>query len=76
MHAGTSDEVIKVFDNNFRKLELIERVISDNGPRFKSERFMTFCIALEIKQEEGQEEGREKDAKECLQNFSGVTATQ
>ena len=49
IQAGTSEEVVKVLDNNFRKLELAERVISDNGPCFKSEKFKTFCTALEIK---------------------------
>ena len=49
MQAGTSEEVVKVLDNNFRKLGLAERVISDNGPCFKSEKFKTFCTTLEIK---------------------------
>ena len=49
IQAGTSEEVVKVLDNNFRKLGLAERVISDNGPCFKSEKFKTFCTALEIK---------------------------
>ena len=49
MQAGTSDEVIQVLNNNFRKFGLAERIISDNGPCFKSEKFRKFCTDLEIK---------------------------
>ena len=47
--SGTSDEVITILNNNFRKLGLAERIISNNGPCFKSGKFDRFCSPLQIK---------------------------
>lgn len=44
----TSDAVIRALNNQFRKFGLAERIISDNGPCFKAEKFRQFCEALGI----------------------------
>lgn len=44
----TSEAVIATLNNNFRKFGLAEKIISDNGPCFKSEKFNQFCEDLEI----------------------------
>ena len=49
LKAETSDAVIRSMNNHFRKFGLAERIISDNGPCFKSEKFRDFCEELEIK---------------------------
>ena len=43
-----SDVVIKALNANFRKIGPPERIISDNGPCFKSDKFNSFCKDLEI----------------------------
>ncbi len=43
-----SDAVIKALNTIFRKIGPPERIISDNGPCFKSEKFNNFCKELEI----------------------------
>ena len=35
-------------NSNFRKFGLPERIISDNGPCFRSDKFQRFCDQLEI----------------------------
>ena len=46
--SQTSDAIIKVFNNNFRKFGLAQRIISDNAACFTSEKFRNFCVDLEI----------------------------
>ena len=46
--AETTDAIIAVLNSNFRKFGLVERIVSDNGPCFKSEKFHKFCEDLEI----------------------------
>ena len=45
----TSKTVTKALTNNFRKFWPAERIISDNGPCFKSDEFRDFCNSYEIK---------------------------
>ena len=49
MSTETSDAVIRSLNNHLRKFGLAERIISDNGPCFKSEKFRDFCEELSIK---------------------------
>ena len=44
----TTEAVTKALNNIFRKFGLPERIISDNGPCFKSEKFRLFCDQLDI----------------------------
>lgn len=44
----TSEAVIKALNNIFRKFGFAERIISDNGPCFKSMAFSLFCKELDI----------------------------
>jgi transposase InsO family protein len=46
--SETSDAVIRALNNHCRKFGLVERIISDNGPCFKSDKFREFCTELEI----------------------------
>ena len=48
LENATTGAVIKVLNNNIRKLGLPEQIISDNGPCFKSENFRQFCCNLNI----------------------------
>ena len=45
----TSKDIITTLNVNFRKFWPAERIISDNGPCFKSEEFRKFCEKLEVK---------------------------
>lgn len=47
--AQTTEDVVQALNSNFQKFGLAERIISDNGPCFKSEKFSMFCKELEIK---------------------------
>ena len=44
----TTEAVTKALNNIFRKFGLPERIISDNGPCFKSEKFRCFCDQLDV----------------------------
>ena len=44
----TTDAVTKVLNNIFRKFGLAEKIISDNGPCFRSDKFRRFCDQLDI----------------------------
>ena len=46
--SETTEAVTKALNNIFRKFGLPERIISDNGPCFKSEKFQSFCDQLDI----------------------------
>jgi transposase InsO family protein len=48
LNAQTSEAVIKVLNNNFRKFGLPEKILSDNGPCFRSDSFRRFCDQLDI----------------------------
>ena len=48
LNAQTSDAVIKALNNNFGKFGLPEKILSDNGPCFRSNSFRQFCEQLEI----------------------------
>ena len=45
----SSTSVIKVLNNVFQKFWPAERIISDNGPCFKSAEFRDFCVKFEVK---------------------------
>lgn len=49
IRTETSESVMRVLNNNFRKFGLPESIISDNGPCFKSEKFAQFCNEFEVK---------------------------
>lgn len=44
----TTEAVTAVLNNLFRKFGLAEKIISDNGPCFKSDNFRRFCDQLNI----------------------------
>ena len=44
----TSQAVMKILNNIFRKFGLPEKIISDNGPCFSSDSFRNFCEQLDI----------------------------
>ena len=46
--SETTDAVIKVLYNIFRKCGLAEKIISDNGPCSRSDKFRRFCDQLDI----------------------------
>ncbi len=46
--AETTDAIIGALNTNFRKFGLPQKIISDNGPCFKSKKFDQFCEELEI----------------------------
>ena len=46
--SETTDAVKKASNNNFRKFGLPEKIQTDNGPCFNSNRFQQFCDALDI----------------------------
>ena len=48
LSSETTEAVTKALNNIFRKFGLPERIISDNGPCFKSETFRSFCDQLDI----------------------------
>ncbi|CAB4003691.1 Transposon Ty3-G Gag-Pol poly [Paramuricea clavata] len=48
LKVQTSEAVIKVLNSNFRKFGLPEKILSDNGPCFRSESFRRFCEQLDI----------------------------
>ena len=48
LSSETTEAVTKALNNIFRKFGLPERIISDNGPCFKSEKFRCFCDQLDI----------------------------
>ena len=48
LNSETTEAVTKVLNNNFRKFGLPEKIISDNGPCFKSTSFQRFCEQLDI----------------------------
>ena len=48
LDGETTDAVTKVLNNIFRKFGLPEKIISDNGPCFKSNSFRCFCEQLDI----------------------------
>ena len=48
LNAQTSDAVIKALNNNFGKFGLPEKILSDNGPCFRSNSFRQFCEQLDI----------------------------
>ena len=48
LSSETTEAVTKALNKIFRKFELPERIISDNGPCFKSEKFPCFCDQLDI----------------------------
>ena len=46
--SETTDAVSKVLNNIFRKYELAEKIIFDNGPSFRIDKFRRFCDQLDI----------------------------
>lgn len=48
LKGQTTDQVIHVLNINFQKFGLVEEIVSDNGPCFKSDKFETFCTDMEI----------------------------
>ena len=48
LSSETTEAVTKALNNIFRKFGLPERIISDNGPCFKSEKFRCFCDQLDV----------------------------
>ena len=48
LDGESTEAVTKVLNSNFRKFGLPERIISDNGPCFRSDKFQRFCDQLEI----------------------------
>jgi transposase InsO family protein len=48
INTQTSAAVIKVLNSDYRKFGLPEKIITDNGPCFKSAKFDKFCADLEI----------------------------
>ena len=50
LSSETTEAVTKALNNIFRKFGLPERIISDNGPCFKSEKFQCFCDQFDIGQ--------------------------
>ena len=44
----TTKAVTAVLNNKFRKFGLVEKIISDNGPCFRSDDFRRFCDQLDI----------------------------
>ena len=49
LRSETSKAVITALNNIYRKFGLSEKILSDNGPCFKSEEFENFCHQLDIK---------------------------
>ena len=48
LYSETTEAVIKVLNNVFINFGLPERIICDNGPCFKSEKFRCFCDQLDV----------------------------
>lgn len=48
LHRETSEAVIERVSDNCRKFGLPEKIITDNGPCFRSQKFDSFCEKLEI----------------------------
>ena len=48
LESETTETVTKVLNNIFRKLGLAEKIISDNGPCFRSNHFRRFCYQLDV----------------------------
>ena len=48
LESETTETVTKVLNNIFRKFGLPEKIISDNGPCFRSNNFRRFCDQLDI----------------------------
>ena len=48
LESETTETVTKVLNNIFRKLGLAEKIISDNGPCFRSNHFRRFCDQLDV----------------------------
>ena len=48
LRNSTTNAVTTCINDICRKFGLVERVISDNGPCFKSEKFQSFCTEFEI----------------------------
>ena len=48
LESETTETVTKVLNNIFRKFGLPEKIISDNGPCFRSDNFGRFCDLLDI----------------------------
>ena len=49
LESETTETVTKVLNNIFRKFGLPEKIISDNGPCFRSNNFRRFCDQLDIR---------------------------
>ena len=48
LKSETSSVVAARINDNVRKFGLAERILSDNGPCFRSEMFQNFCESLEM----------------------------
>ena len=48
LESETTETVTKVLNNIFRKLGLAEKIISGNGPCFRSNNFRRFCDQLDV----------------------------
>ena len=49
VESSTTDTIITTLNKSFQRFGLVEKILSDNGPCFRSDKFTQFCNALEIK---------------------------